>query len=31
MLLKTSQIIGEMNTFYIAGKTSEGTEINGNR
>jgi len=25
MLLKTSQIIREMNTFNIAGKTSEGT------
>jgi len=31
MLLKTSQIIREMNTFNTARKTSEGTEINGNR
>ena len=31
MLLETSKIIREMNTFNTAGKTSEGTEINGNR
>ena len=31
MLLKTSQIIRENNTVNTAGKTSEETEINGNR